>query len=314
MDALGRGFGADRIAPQARPREGVSEPGAARISRRGALGAMALLACAACGRSKATARDGVRRVVSLTPNTTETLFAIGAGSVVVGRSRYCDWPVEALGLPQVGGYVDASLEAILALRPDLVTGARGPAGSALVERVAQRGIAVYFPITESIAGIEEMVRGLGERVGRAAQASGAVSSIEAELSQVDRSLRGKRRRRCLLIFGLSPIVAAGPGSFAHEMLLRAGAENVIDSGPHYPTIGMERVIAVQPEVVIDAALAEGHGVERITIDLPGWRELKAVRDGAVFAVQDNAVLRPGPRVAHGVARLASLVHGENGAR
>ena len=75
------------------------------------------------------------------------------------------------------------------------------------------------------------------------------------------------------------------------MLLRAGAENVIDAGPHYPTIGMEKVIALQPEVVIDAALAEGHGVERITTERPGWSELKAVREGNVFAVQDNAVLR-----------------------
>jgi iron complex transport system substrate-binding protein len=249
-------------------------------------------------------------VVSLTPNTTEALFALHAGEVLVGRSRYCDWPAQVRSLPAVGGYVDASFEAILALQPDLVVGARGPAGSALSERLEQRGIDVYFPITESIAGIKEMIRGLGTRLERAPQAEVIVEGIDAHLRRTAEEVRDRPRPRCLLVFGLSPTVVAGPGSFANEMLIAAGADNVIKQGPHYPSIGIELVIGLKPELIIDAAVAEGHGIDRINSARPGWREVQAVRDGRVIAVDDNVVLRPGPRVAEGVAKLAALVHAQ----
>jgi iron complex transport system substrate-binding protein len=104
---------------------------------RTALVAMVLLATAGCRKKPPPVGDSgpAARIVSLSPSTTETLFVIGAGNRVVGRSRYCDWPPEVLKLPQIGGYVDPSFEAILALRPDLVTGARGPAGGTCRSRV-----------------------------------------------------------------------------------------------------------------------------------------------------------------------------------
>src|SRR6266851_6437619 len=110
-------------------------------------------------------RIGARRVVSLSPNTTETLFAVGAGNRVVGRSRFCDYPPEVSRIPSVGGYVDASLEAILALVPDLVVGARGPAGPALVEKLGALGVATFFPPTESMAEIDAMIAELAAKVG-----------------------------------------------------------------------------------------------------------------------------------------------------
>jgi iron complex transport system substrate-binding protein len=280
------------------------------FSRRTALTLLALGLASACGRKPgaSNARAAVRRIVSLTPNTTEALFAIGAGSLLVGRSRYCDWPPEVRSLPTVGGYVDASFEAILALRPDLVVGARGPAGAALTERLQRREVEIYFPVTETIAGIEAMIRGLGQRLERAREADRVVAGIEASLARVGQQVRELPKPKCLMVFGLSPIVAAAPGSFPDEMLVRAGAINVLTDGPHYPTIGIETVLGLKPEVIIDAAVAEGHGVERIRADRPGWSEVDAVRKGRVIAVDDNAVLRPGPPVAEGVARLAELLH------
>jgi iron complex transport system substrate-binding protein len=280
------------------------------FSRRTALTLLALGFASACGHKALPthSRAEVRRIVSLTPNTTEALFAIGAGALVVGRSRYCDWPPEVRALPAVGGYVDASYEAILALRPDLVVGARGPAGAALAERLLRRDIEIYFPITETIAGIEEMIDGLGKKLGRVGASNEVAARIEAHLAATQAKVRDLPKPRCLLVFGLSPIVAAAPGSFADEMLVRAGATNVLTSGTHYPTIGMETVLGLKPEVIIDAAVAEGHGVERIGPDRAGWSEVEAVRRGAVIAVDDNAVLRPGPRVAEGVERLATLLH------
>src|SRR5262245_30159616 len=122
------------------------------MKRRAALVVLAAALLGSCGRSSSDQRIGAEprplRVVSLAPSTTEALFAIGAGADVVGRSRYCDYPPEAASLPAVGGYADPSIEAIVALRPTLVVGARGPAGPALEEALQARAIDTFFPETE----------------------------------------------------------------------------------------------------------------------------------------------------------------------
>jgi iron complex transport system substrate-binding protein len=251
-----------------------------------------------------------RRVVSLSPSTTETLFAIGARDALVGRSRYCDYPPEVLAVPEVGGYVDPSFEVILALRPDLVTGARGPSGREVADRFRARGIATYFPDTESFDQIDEMMTGLGARTGHVVEAQAAVAKVHERLADVERGLKGKPRVRTLLVFGLEPIVAAGPKSFADEMIRRAGGDNVVRAGGKYPTLGMERVLALDPDLVVDAAIGESRGVERIGTQAPGWREARAIKTGHVVTLDDEVVLRPGPRIGDGLATLAHAIHPE----
>lgn len=268
------------------------------------IGAHGLLACARRSSPHAT----VERVVSLSPSTTEAMAAIGGLKKLVGRSRYCNYPKEVLALPEVGGYVDASLEALLALRPDLVVGARGPSGMTLVRVLEQRGIATYFPETETFAQIEEMIVGLGERVGVANAARVCAAQVHARVEGIERALDGRPRPRVLLVFGVEPIVVAGPRTFPNEMLRRAGAANVVAEGSGYPTLGLERVLALDPDVVVNAAVAETHGQERIGPEIAGWRELRAIKTGHVVAIADDAVLRPGPRVADGLAILARVFH------
>jgi iron complex transport system substrate-binding protein len=250
------------------------------------------------------------RIVSLSPNTTETLFTLGAGDRLVGRSRFCDYPPEVRRIPSVGGYVDASLEAILALAPDLVVGARGPAGPALVNKLGSMGIATFFPSTESMAEIDAMIVELGKRIGLADRAVEVVTVLRARRDAIARAVEGEPRTRVLLVFGTSPIVAAGPGSFPDEMVRLANAENVVTTGAGYPTLGVERLMTLRPEMIVNASMTgtpgeQGDGIRR---DDPGWRELAAVREGRVVAIHDEAVLRPGPRIGDGLATLARALH------
>jgi iron complex transport system substrate-binding protein len=265
---------------------------------------LALLGC-----TKARASRGTR-IVSLSPSTTEAIYAIGAGPLLVGRSRYCDYPKDVLALPQVGGYVDPNLEAILALEPTLVTGARGPSGSGTVDALGARGVATFFPETESFDQIDAMILGLGTRTGHDADARALVDKVHARVGEVARAVDGKARPRVLLVFGLEPIVVAGPRSFPDEMLARAGAANAVTEGRGYPSLGMETVLVLDPDVVLNAAMEEANGKERIGKDTPGWQKLRAVREGRVVALEDEAVLRPGPRVGDGLARIARAVHPE----
>jgi cobalamin transport system substrate-binding protein len=269
---------------------------------------IALLLFLGC-RAKPQASSGAAtRIVSLSPSTTEAIFVIGGGQSLVGRSRYCDWPAEVTRLPQVGGYVDPSYEAILALRPDLVVGARGPAGAAITQRLEARGVATYFPKAESFAEIDTMILGIGERLGRTAAARAYVDGLDARVSAVESAVAGLPRARVLLVFGLEPLSVAGPSSFADEMIRRAGAINVVTEGGAYPTLGVEHVLALDPDLVVNAAMAEERAKDRLRADAPGWSRVRAVAQGHVVSITDESVLRPGPRIADGLLRLAKAIH------
>lgn len=272
-----------------------------------------LLATLGCGNRKAV-RDAARlRVVSLSPSTTEALFAVGAGDRLVGRSRYCDYPAEVAKLPQVGGFVDPNLEAILALQPTLVIGARGPAGSAVADKLSARQIDTYFPPTESFAAIDAMLLGVGERSGRRDAARAAVDSLHAQIAEVERTVAPLPKTRVLVVFGLEPLSVAGPSSFADEMVRRAGGDNVVTEGGAYPTIGIERAIALDPDLVINAAMMEERASERLRSDAQAggaWSRVRAVRTGRLTTITSEAVLRPGPRIAEGLAMFAQALHPE----
>ncbi|AUX27087.1 periplasmic substrate-binding protein [Sorangium cellulosum] len=284
-----------------------------RLRRRAALAALAALGLSACGR-EAPAAAGAARVVSLSPSTTEAAFAIGAGAALVGRSRYCDHPPEALRLPSVGGYADPSIEAIIALSPTLVIGSRGPAGSALDEALRGHGIATYLPETESLAQIEAMLAEIGRRLGAAQGAARAIDRIRARRLAIEQAVKARPRVRVALLFDTSPLFVAGPGSFADELIRLAGGENVITRGGPYPSIGVEHLLALDPDVLLDGTAGEGdaHGAARLSTlrEAPGFRSLRAVREGRVRPLRTDVALRPGPRIGDGLAAVALAVHGD----
>ena len=243
--------------------------------------------------------------MSLAPSTTETLFAIGAGAQVVGVSRFCDFPPAAARLPRIGGFNDPSLEAVLALRPTLVTGARGPGNRGAVERLRAQRIDTYFPEDASIEDVRAAIRGMGARTAHVAEAATLVAQLDRQLSALRASLAGRARPRVLLVFGTRPLSVAGPRTFADEMLRAAGGDNVVTSGPPYPSLGIERVIELAPDVILEAGMVAGGDGD---FDWARYPSIPAVRDGHVQRFADDRVLRPGPRVADGAAVLARLLH------
>jgi len=268
------------------------------VKRRSFLAfAGALVAC----RRGAKGGGVAQRVVSVSASTTEALFAIGAGPRVVGRSRYCDYPPEALNLPSIGGYTDPSLEAILGLSPDLVVGARGPLGQGLVRTLEERGIATWFPETESFEQILAMIDGLGVRTGT--DGAKVTSAMRARRAAIETALANAPRPRVLLLFEKKPISVAGPGSFPDEMLRMAGGANAMSDGQRYATISLEKALALDPDVVLDAEMGESPTAFDAT-----WNALRAIRDKKVVRIADERVLRPGPRVLDGVATIARALH------
>ncbi|MBW2526702.1 MAG: ABC transporter substrate-binding protein [Deltaproteobacteria bacterium] len=292
------------------------------LCRLSALGG-ALLLCAVAAAwalgcdARSTAAGDKARVVSLSPNTTETAFALGAAEQLVGRSRHCDYPRAARALPAVGGFADPSVEAIVGLSPTLVIGSQSPAGPGLARTLTAHRIDSYFPPTGSVDEIQQMIRGLGERLGRPAQGDKLAAQVGRDVARIAAAASRAKRLRAVLLFDASPIVVAGPGGFPDELLRLAGGDNVITRGGAYPTVNIERLLALDPDVVIDAsAVGTGEmqdgaapGQRSQLVDRPGWSELRASKEGRLRTLAGSAALRPGPRIADGLAQIFAALHG-----
>jgi iron complex transport system substrate-binding protein len=272
---------------------------------------LAALAIAACRRDPGSSPPlQAHRVVSLGPATTEALFVIGAGNCVVARSRYCDWPPEAKQLPAVGG-IEPDIEAILQLGPDLVVGPSGQWSSRLSATLQAHGVATWFPEEiQTLAGVDALLLGLGMRTGHATEAQAVARELDAREDAIAKAVAGAPHPRVILVAAVAPVVVAGPRSFAADLVRRAGAANAVTDGGAWPTLGFESVVELDPDVILDASVAQSGGVTQITPQTPGWGSVRAVREGHVVPLGDERVLRPGPRIAEGLAVLARALHPE----
>ncbi len=242
------------------------------------------------------------RIVSLAPAMTESLFAIGAGNLVVARTRYCDAPKEALRVPVIGGFADPDVEAILLLRPTLLVGSESPAIESL--RRAVPGASFATPALASIKDIEAMLKDLGTRTRHEREASALVAHIESDLGAIDRAFAGVPKKKVLLIFGVGPLVAAGRTGFASDMLRHLATENLVTDDAAYPILDGERLQRLRPDLVL---FALGNGQTEVPAQL---RAIPAVLAGHVVNVEDPRVLRPGPRVVEGMRVLGKKIHPE----
>ncbi len=245
-----------------------------------------------------------RRIVSLVPSATEMLFALGAGDRVVGVSAYDDHPPEVTRLPRVGGMVNPSFEAIVALRPDAVVGVQGPLDVAVLERLERMGIRVFFPRVESVREVLASCDTFGELVGRRSEAHTLRASLEAELARVRAAVSSRPKTRVLAVFNDRPLSVAGPASWVDEILAIAGGENVIREGGRYPTISVEQVITLAPDVILDMTW----GDSALASSLARYSTVPAVRDRRVIRAGDPMLMRPGPRLGQAVARIATMLH------
>jgi iron complex transport system substrate-binding protein len=262
----------------------------------------------ACDGGRASRGGGGHRVVSLSPNTTEAMFAIGADELLVGRSSQCDYPPEATRLPSAGDYANPNIEAIIALRPSLVIGEQGPVGPQIQDKLRAHGVDTFFPATDSVADITSMLRKLGERVSHAQSARQLAQRIDTRIAQLATWAHPREQVSVIMVFDVSPIFVAGPGSFPDELLRLAGGTNPITRGGKWPTIDIEHLLSLNPAVIIDA-MGVGHAAVSRVGKAPGWKALTAVKAGRVRRLRTSAALRPGPRIADGLADVAHAVHG-----
>lgn len=283
-------------APQARPRENPTGS-ASRIEVKDEMGRVVRMP------------QPVRRIVSLAPSVTETLFALGLGDRVVGDTDFCDYPPEAKRKKHIGGTVNPNIEAVAALHPDLVVATREINRLDSVQSLERLGIPVYVTDPQSVEQVLASTERLGELLGAGDAARSLTANLRQRLSEVEQRLAGLPPKKVLVVVWLDPLISVGRNTFLDDALRRAGARSVIESPQSWPTIDLEQVVRLQPEYLI-ISNDNPRQVQRELAefeDRPGWRRLEAVRNRR-FIVISEALSHPSPRLVDGIEQLARALY------
>jgi iron complex transport system substrate-binding protein len=244
-----------------------------------------------------------RRVITLAPSLTDTVVALGLADRLVGVTRY-DRAPQVEGKARVGGFLDPSPEAVLALRPDLVLWVTDGGAIAPVERIAALGIPVLALPIVSVADMLASARIVGEVLGDRAAGERLAARIEAGIATVRAGAARVAPVRVLFVVGHEPLVVAGPGSFPDELLRLAGAVNVATGARPWPVYPLERAVADDPQVVIDGAVLEPpEGLRRLAA-------VPAVARGRVIRLAHDGAIRPGPGLPSALEELFRALHPE----
>jgi iron complex transport system substrate-binding protein len=275
---------------------------------------VAVLALAVCA--------APQRIVSTAPNITEILYALGLGDRVVGVTTYCHYPPEVRNKPKIGPFIRPDLEAIVALRPDLVIIQKNPIQ--LYPRLKGVGQNVLEIDHDTVANIYLSIEQIAAAAGVVERGRALRSRIESELENIRRRTSRFPPRKVLFVVGrttntIEGIVAVGGASYLNDLLSTAGGKNILaDSMAAYPKVPTEEILARNPEVVIDMGDmtdtdAASHERQRVVVAL--WNRypmLKAVRERRVYAVASDIYVVPGPRIVDAAREFARMLHPEAG--
>jgi len=255
-----------------------------------------------------------QRFVSLAPSNTEILFALGLDDKVVGVTDFCDYPEEAKAIEKVGG-IEPNLEKIVALNPDLVLAIGGsPAQVEKATEMEKLGLTVLVLEPGDIEGIMANIELVGKAAGAEKEASELVTEMRKRFDDITARVKGAESRP-KVFFELdatdpSKPYTPGPGSFIDALISLAGGSNVgAGAKMQWAQLSTEEIIAQDAEVIVLGDANYGVTAEMVK-ERPGWSVITAVKNAAIYPIDDVLVSRPGPRIIDGLEALTRIIHPE----
>jgi len=260
--------------------------------------------------------DMPTRIVGLAPSTVESLFALGLGDRVVGISRYSSYPPEALDLPKIAGFVDIDYERLVSLEPDCVV--MVDSQQSLEEKLHQLGLKTVTVKHATVDGILESFAIIGKACGKEVEAAAKVDAMKAHLEETEKRMLGKSRPRVLVCIDRDPdsprpdrVIAAGSGGFHRELITLAGGVNAYQGSIAYPVLSREKLLNLNPDVIIDLVRDETFEKYKEPVLLKQWYafgELNAVKNKRVVIIAGNQHLIPGPRFLDTLDAMVEAIH------
>lgn len=257
-------------------------------------------------------REGHRRIVSLAPSVTESLFAMGFGDGVVGVTDFDLFPEDVADLPKVGGYYDPSLEKILALEPDLVVGVK-TFHAGLLDRLESLGIPVLgLVVHRRFDDIRLALDRLAEELGNPGAAEAAWRDILDELAKVKKKVNrlfGAHPPSVMVVVWHDPLTIAGGHNYIDDIMDAINLPNAAgDIRYTFPVIDREGLLVRNPDVLVVAAASTGmtfseNDLRSVLEGLP----VRAVQRGGIVTVSADSLFHPGPRAAKAAEELVNAV-------
>jgi len=253
----------------------------------------------------------VRRIVSLAPSLTETVYALGLQERLVGDTDYCDYPPDAAKKHKVGGAINPNMEEVASLKPDVVLVVKSLNRLETVRALEQLGIPVYATDPHTVNDVITSMKKLSGVLGADDAGARLDEKLEGRLAAVHEKLNGVPVKRVLFAVWTEPLISVGRKTFIADVLEHAGATSVVESKQDWPQFSLEEAVRLQPEYLV---FASSHS-ETVKNDVealaakPAWSAMDAVKKRKIAIVSD-AINRPGPRIVDAVEELARQLHPE----
>lgn len=249
----------------------------------------------------------VDKIVSMAPNLTEILFALGLNEKIAAVTLYSDYPQAAKEKPKVGTFWQPNIEAVIAAKPDLVVTLGFNQQRNLAERLKRIGYNSLTVNIEKVSGLFEAIEKIGKAAGKDSKAKEVVSDIKKRLNDLSILVGTETKVKVLWVIQREPLRAAGRDTFINEMIELAGGENAIGPTVHkYPPIGAEQVYACGADVIIEPTMEQDLAVRQDSA-FQYWSRFKnvpAVQNKRVYVIDGDTVSRLGPRLYEAVEAVA----------
>lgn len=247
-----------------------------------------------------------QRIVSLAPHVTEMLFAAGAGERVVGAVDYSDYPEAAQRITRVGGYTRIDLEAVAALRPDLVIGWQSGNRDGDLARLQALGIPVYLSEPRNLEDVARNLERLGRLAGSEHTAQAAASTFRARREHLAATYSGRDKVRVFYQIWDRPLMTVNDRHLIADVIRLCGGANVFGEVAHLtPTIGVEAVLAANPEVIVASGMGEAR--PEWLDQWARWPQLEAAHRDNLFFIPPELIQRHTPRILDGAERLCGQI-------
>jgi iron complex transport system substrate-binding protein len=253
--------------------------------------------------------EKIDRIVSLAPNLTEIVFALGAGDRLVGNTTYCDYPVEAKSVTKVGDTLHPSIERVIALKPQVVLVSTASQLEAFTRQLDNHRIAVYVTNPKNLDEVFRSMKNLGELLDEQKRAESVITELQRRAEKVETATKQLKPLRVFYQLSGEPLYTIGRDAYLTDLVRRAGGVSVTsDVASGFPRYSDEAALAAQPEAII-LPTGGSMGSANTTVAL-SLKNSPAVRNNRVYKIHGDLLSRPGPRLLDGLEEMARLLHPE----